>query len=278
MIECSGIHFSYAAYPALAGVDLTVHAGEIVALLGTNGAGKTTLVDLIRGQLRPAAGSVRVLGRDPCRERRSLAPLVGLVPQDSGFTPGLTSAETLRLWTGLNGRAASGSLAEVGLERRARVKVRHLSGGERRRLDLAVALSGDPPLLVLDEPTTGLDPESRDTAWEVLRGRVSSGATVLVTTHYLEEASQYADRFVVLHEGRVARSGRGDAVAAFRAVTTGEAEVEGEPVGMPRPSGMAAREAAGAAGKVERGATGRSGSVAREADGAAETVAGEEDR
>ena len=226
MIECSGIHFSYSDYHALSGVDLTVRSGEIVALLGTNGAGKTTLVDLIRGQLRPSAGAVRVLGRDPCRERRALAPLVGLVPQDSGFTPGLTSAETLRLWTGLNGRAASGSLAEVGLERRAKVKVRHLSGGERRRLDLAIALSGDPPLLVLDEPTTGLDPESRDAAWEVLRDRVTSGATVLVTTHYLEEASDYADRYVVLHEGRVARSGTGDAAAAFRAVTARAREDE----------------------------------------------------
>jgi len=222
MIECSGIHFAYAGHQALAGVDLTVRAGEIVALLGTNGAGKTTLVDLVRGLLSPAAGTIRVLGRDPRRERRALAPLIGLVPQDSGFTPGLTSAETLRLWTGLNGRAASGTLAEVGLDRRARVKVRHLSGGERRRLDLAIALSGDPPLLVLDEPTAGLDPESRDTAWDVLRRRVTAGATVLVTTHYLEEASQYADRFAVLHEGRVARSGSGDAAAAFRAVTAGQ--------------------------------------------------------
>ncbi|MEV7628500.1 ABC transporter ATP-binding protein [Actinoplanes sp. NPDC089786] len=220
MIECNGIRFSYAGHEALAGVDLSVQAGEIVALLGTNGAGKTTLVDLIRGMLTPAAGTVRVLNRDPRRERRSLAPLIGLVPQDSGFTPGLTASETFRLWTGLNDRPATGSLAEVGLERRARVKVRHLSGGERRRLDLAIALSGDPPLMVLDEPTTGLDPESRGAAWDALLDRVASGAAVLVTTHYLEEASQYADRFVVLHEGRVARSGSGDAEAAFRAVTS----------------------------------------------------------
>ncbi|MFG1603599.1 ABC transporter ATP-binding protein [Actinoplanes sp. NPDC049265] len=222
MIECSGIRFSYAGHEALAGVNLSVRGGEIVALLGTNGAGKTTLVDVIRGLLKPATGTVRVLGRDPRRERRVLAPLIGLVPQDSGFAGGLTAAETLRLWTGLNGRAATGSLAEVDLASRARVKVRHLSGGERRRLDLAVALSGDPPLLVLDEPTTGLDPESRGAAWDVLRDRVAAGATVLVTTHYLEEASQYADRFVVLHEGQVARSGSGDAAEAFRAALAGD--------------------------------------------------------
>jgi ABC-2 type transport system ATP-binding protein len=219
MIECHALRFAYRKFEAVKGVDLTVRRGEILALLGTNGAGKTTVVDLIRGLLVPSAGTVRVLGRDPCRERRSLAPLIGLVPQESGFASGLTAAETLRLWTRLNGRGADGSLAEVGLEGRARVKVKHLSGGERRRLDLAVALAGDPPLLVLDEPTTGLDPESRDAAWAVIRERVDNDTTVLVTTHYLEEASRYADRFVVLHGGEIAREGSGDAEKAFREVT-----------------------------------------------------------
>ena len=219
MISCAGLRYSYRRFEAVAGVDLEVGRGELFALLGTNGAGKTSTMDLIRGHLRPAAGTVRVLGRDPARSRRELAPLVGVVPQESGFAPALTVAETLRLWSRLAGHPASpDALDEVGLEDRAGVAVRHLSGGERRRLDLAVALAGDPPLLLLDEPTTGLDPEGRDDLWALVRRRVEEGVTVLLTTHYLEEAEAYADRFAILHRGRVAATGvRGaDVAAAFR--------------------------------------------------------------
>jgi ABC-2 type transport system ATP-binding protein len=221
MISCTGLRYSYRRFEAVAGVDLEVGRGELVALLGTNGAGKTSMMDLIRGHLRPAAGTVRVLGRDPVRCRRELAPLVGVVPQDSGFAPALTVAETLRLWTRLAGHPMSATaLGEVGLEGRAGVAIRHLSGGERRRLDLAVALAGNPPLLLLDEPATGLDPEARDDLWALIRQRVAAGVTVLLTTHYLEEADAYADRFAILHHGRVAATGgRGaDLAGAFRAV------------------------------------------------------------
>ena len=230
MISCTALRYSYRSFPAVDGVDLHVARGEVVALLGTNGAGKTTLVDLIRGHLRPAAGQVRVLGRDPAGARRDLAPVVGVVPQDAGFTPALTVTETLRLWAGLAGRplCAGGAervLAEVRLEHRAGVRVRRLSGGERRRLDLAVAVAGDPDLLLLDEPTIGLDPQSRDDAWAMVGRRRAAGATVLLTTHHLEEAEAYADRFVVLHRGRIAATGvRGDdPAAAFRAVARAEA-------------------------------------------------------
>ena len=219
MIFCAGLRYSYGRFEAVAGVGLAVGAGEMVALLGTNGAGKTSMMDLIRGFRRPSAGTVRVLGRDPARCRRELARLVGVVPQDSGFAPALTVAETLRLWARLGGhRVPATGLAQVGLEERAGVAVRHLSGGERRRLDLAVALAGDPPLLLLDEPTTGLDPEARDILWALIRRRVESGVTVLLTTHYLEEAEAYADRFAILHRGRVVAGGeRGaDVAAAFR--------------------------------------------------------------
>jgi ABC-2 type transport system ATP-binding protein len=179
------------------------------------------MMDLIRGHRRPSSGTVRVLGRDPARRRRELAPLVGVVPQDSGFAPALTVAETLRLWTRLAGHSPpADGLADVGLEDRAGVAVRHLSGGERRRLDLAVALAGRPPLLLLDEPTTGLDPEARDDCWTLIRRRVEDGVTVLLTTHYLEEAETYADRFAILHHGRVAATGaRGaDVAGTFRQV------------------------------------------------------------
>lgn len=220
MISCTGLRLFYRRFEAVAGVDLDVGRGELFALLGTNGAGKTSMMDLIGGHLRPSAGTVRVLGQDPLRCRRELAPLVGVVPQDSGFAPALTVAETLRLWARLAGhRMSATALGEVGLEDRAGVAVRHLSGGERRRLDLAVALAGHPPLLLLDEPTTGLDPEGRDDLWALIRRRVAEGATVLLTTHYLEEAEEYADRFAILHHGRVAVTGeRGaDLAATFRA-------------------------------------------------------------
>jgi ABC-2 type transport system ATP-binding protein len=219
MMTCSGVRYCYRGFEAVAGVDLDVGRGEIVALLGPNGAGKTTTVDLVLGQLRAAAGTVRVLGRDPVPARRELAPLVGVMPQESGFAPGLTVAETLRLWARLRSHRDPGSLGRVGLADRAGVRVRHLSGGERRRLDLAVALAGDPPLLVLDEPATGLDPDGREAAWALIRGRARAGAGVLVTTHHLEEAERYADRFVILRGGRVAARGNTGVAVAYREVT-----------------------------------------------------------
>jgi ABC-2 type transport system ATP-binding protein len=207
-VVCRGVHLSYGSYQAVRGADLDVGPGELLALLGTNGAGKSTLLDALLGLRRPDAGTVRVLGRDPCSSRRRLAHDVGAVLQDSGCAPDLTVAETIRLWLRLHRRPTrtptEGLLKEVRLEHRADLRVRQLSGGERRRLDLAVALSGDPRLLLLDEPTSGLDPQARSHTWSVLRKRLEDGVTVVLTTHYLEEAETLADRVAVLHDGVVA--------------------------------------------------------------------------
>jgi ABC-2 type transport system ATP-binding protein len=204
-VICRDVHLSYGSYRAVRGADVDVGPGELLALLGTNGAGKSTLVDALLGLRRPDAGTVRVLGLDPYTSRRRLAAGVGVVLQESGCAPDLTVAETVRLWLGLHRRSttarAGALLAEVRLEHRADLRVRRLSGGERRRLDLAVALCGDPRLLLLDEPTSGLDPQARSHTWEVLRKRLSTGVTVVLTTHHLDEAETLADRVAVLHDG-----------------------------------------------------------------------------
>jgi ABC-2 type transport system ATP-binding protein len=212
MAESVGLRFSYGRSQVVRGVDLDVREGELFALLGTNGAGKTTTLELLLGHRRPSGGTVRVLGRDPWRDRRSLAADVGVVLQEGGCAPELTVAETVRLWLRLHRRrhvvrTAGALLEELHLQHRAAVRVRQLSGGEGRRLDLAVALCGDPRLLVLDEPTSGLDPQSRAHTWAVLRKRLRGGITVLVTTHYLEEAEALADRVAIMHAGKVAAIG-----------------------------------------------------------------------
>ncbi|MEV8503903.1 ABC transporter ATP-binding protein [Actinoplanes sp. NPDC051475] len=195
-LTCRRVGFSYGPYEALQDVDLDVRRGEIVALAGANGAGKTTLLEVVLGLRRPASGTVCLLGRDPYRERRRLAHAVGAVFQESGCAPDLTVAETVGMWRRLHRRPVGDHdpVAELNLEHRERIRVRQLSGGERRRLDLAVALIGEPDLLVLDEPTTGLDPESRVLVWDLLRHRRRKGTSVLLSTHLLEEASPHADR------------------------------------------------------------------------------------
>jgi ABC-2 type transport system ATP-binding protein len=222
VLRCAGLRCRYGDYEAVRGVDLTVGRGELFALLGTNGAGKTTILDTLQGHLRPSAGEVRVLGLDVHRERHRVAARTGVVMQESGFAPGLTVTETLTLWQRLYGSSAMSAMSatpaalldEVELSHRSRVRVGALSGGEKRRLDLAAALCGDPELLFLDEPTTGLDPQSRERAWEVIRRRVRAGVTVVLTTHYLEEAEELADRLAILHAGRIVTTGTLDEVAA----------------------------------------------------------------
>ncbi|WP_166850996.1 ABC transporter ATP-binding protein [Isoptericola sp. BMS4] len=207
----------YGAFEAVRGVDLEVGRGELVALLGTNGAGKTSLVELVEGLAPADGGQVRVLGRDPYRERRAVVPHVGVMLQNAGFSADLTVAETARMWAGTltRPRPAGEVLDAVGLSHRAQVRVVSLSGGERRRLDLALAVLGRPDLLVLDEPTTGLDPESRQATWRLVRGLLDDGVTVLLTTHYLAEAEELADRIAIMDAGRVVRSGTvADVVAA----------------------------------------------------------------
>ncbi len=211
-LQCTALRCRYGDFEAVRGVDLEINGGELFALLGTNGAGKTTILDTLQGHLRPSAGEVRVLGVDVHRNRREVAARTGVVMQESGFAPGLTVAETLTLWERL--KKGRGSLEEVDLAHRAQTKVGRLSGGERRRLDLAVALVGRPELLFLDEPTSGLDPRSRERAWDVIRRRVRQGTAVVLTTHYLEEAEELADRLAILHAGRIVAEGTLDEVAA----------------------------------------------------------------
>ncbi|WP_177215651.1 ABC transporter ATP-binding protein [Actinokineospora terrae] len=209
VIEVRGLHCRYGPFEAVRGVDLDVAEGELFALLGTNGAGKTTTLEVLEGLRAPSGGTVRVFGLRPDADRARIRPRTGVLLQDSGAGGTLTVVETLRLWRSLTSRPSDvdGALAAVGLDHRADVRVNALSGGERRRLDLAVATLGEPELLFLDEPTTGLDPESRRRTWALVRDMVARGTTVLLTTHYLEEAEHLAHRLAIMHEGRVAVSG-----------------------------------------------------------------------
>ncbi|MFB7593221.1 ABC transporter ATP-binding protein [Streptomyces sp. NPDC056160] len=210
VIEVTDLRRVYGGgFEAVRGITFHVKHGEIFALLGTNGAGKTSTVELLEGLAVPASGRVRVLGHDPHTERAAVRPRTGVMLQEGGFPSELTVAETMRMWAGCvsGAREPREALALVGLERRADVRVKQLSGGERRRLDLALALLGDPDVLFLDEPTTGLDAEGRRDTWDLVRALRDAGTTVLLTTHYLEEAEGLADRLAILHEGRIAAAG-----------------------------------------------------------------------
>ncbi|MDQ0581988.1 ABC transporter ATP-binding protein [Streptomyces rishiriensis] len=196
-------------FEAVRGISFHVDRGEIFALLGTNGAGKTSTVELLEGLARPDGGRIRVLGHDPYTERAAVRPRTGVMLQEGGFPSELTVAETARMWAGCvsGARPVGEALALVGLAARADVRVKQLSGGERRRLDLALAVLGEPEVLFLDEPTTGLDAEGRRDTWALVRALRDAGTTVLLTTHYLEEAENLADRLAILHEGRIAAAG-----------------------------------------------------------------------
>ncbi|GGP71652.1 ABC transporter ATP-binding protein [Streptomyces abikoensis] len=196
-------------FEAVRDVSFTVRRGELFALLGTNGAGKTSTVELLEGLARPTGGTVRVLGHDPYAERRLVRPRIGVMLQEGGFPADLSAAETVRMWAGCTtgARPVGEALDLVGLGPRRDVRVKQLSGGERRRLDLALALLGRPEVLFLDEPTTGLDPEARHTTWELVRRLRDEGTTVLLTTHYLEEAESLADRLAIMRDGRIVTTG-----------------------------------------------------------------------
>ncbi|MFG2498184.1 ABC transporter ATP-binding protein [Streptomyces sp. NPDC048441] len=197
-------------FEAVRGVSFSVGRGELFALLGTNGAGKTSTVELLEGLAAPAGGQVRVLGHDPYTERGAVRHRIGVMLQEGGFPSELTVAETVQMWAACTSgaRPAAEALELVGLGKRSGVRVKMLSGGEKRRLDLATALIGRPEVLFLDEPTTGLDAEGRRETWELVRALRDNGTTVLLTTHYLEEAENLADRLAILHEGRIAAEGR----------------------------------------------------------------------
>ncbi len=204
------------AFEAVRGVDLQVRRGELFALLGTNGAGKTSLLEVVEGIAPATAGQVQVLGKDPYRDRAAVRRHTGIMLQEAGFPAELKVTEMASAWarTLSRPRPVPEVLAEVALSHRADVAVKSLSGGERRRLDLALAILGRPEVLFLDEPTTGLDPESRRSTWDLIRRMVGEGVTVVLTTHYLDEAEELADRIAIMDHGRIVRSGTAAQIVA----------------------------------------------------------------
>ena len=220
-VEVVDLHRRYGAFEAVRGVSFAVHPGEVFALLGVNGAGKTSVLEVVEGLASADGGSVRILGADPVTERSRVRPHLGVLLQSSGLPGDLTVRETLHTWarTLTRPRPVAEALASVDLGARADVRVRSLSGGERRRLDLALALLGRPRVVVLDEPTTGLDPESRRTVWGLIRDLVAEGAAVVLTTHHLEEAEQLADLIAVMRAGRIVLAGTQAEIAASQAAT-----------------------------------------------------------
>jgi ABC-2 type transport system ATP-binding protein len=209
-ISVRGLRKSYDGVEAVRGIDFEVAAGEVFGLLGPNGAGKTTTVEVLEGYRKRDAGEVTVLGFDPGRAERPFRERIGVVLQQSELWPGLTVHEIHRIFAGYYTRARTVDevIALVGLAEKRDARVKTLSGGQKRRLDLGVALVGDPDLVFLDEPTTGFDPAARRNAWELVRSLRALGKTVLLTTHYLDEAQQLADRVAVLVAGEIVRMGK----------------------------------------------------------------------
>lgn len=202
VIDVERLNVRYDDFHAVKDLTFTVKRGELYALLGTNGAGKTSTLEVIEGHRASSSGTVRILGEDP-RNRKAVRPRMGIMLQDSGFAADLSAMETLTLIGGLTGRKDQPSrvLDVVGLTTKADTRVSALSGGEKRRLDFATAIYGSPELIFLDEPTTGLDVASRDDLWDAVDRLREDGATIVLTTHYLEEAQQRADRIGLMHEG-----------------------------------------------------------------------------
>jgi ABC-2 type transport system ATP-binding protein len=208
-IEVRDLHKSYGLVEAVRGVSFEVERGEVFGLLGPNGAGKTTTVEILEGYRRRSAGDVRVLGHDPAERDRQLQQRVGIVLQSCGFYPRVTVREAVEHFSKAYERPRDpGETIElVGLDEKADARTKDLSGGQRRRLDLALALVGDPEVVFLDEPTTGFDPAARRTAWGVVRTLKELGKTVLLTTHYLDEAQELADRVAIVKAGRIVAEG-----------------------------------------------------------------------
>jgi ABC-2 type transport system ATP-binding protein len=209
VISVRGLRKRYGSIEAVAGIDLHLSRGEIFAFLGPNGAGKTTTVEILEGFRTRSAGEVTVLGADPARAGGEWRDRVGVVLQESQPEPGLTVRECLQLYAGYYSkpRDIGETIALVGLDGKADGLAEQLSGGQRRRLDVALALIGDPELIFLDEPTTGFDPSARRTAWGVIVGLRELGKTVFLTTHYMDEAENLADRIAVIAAGRIVAEG-----------------------------------------------------------------------
>lgn len=205
VIEIHDLYREYGGFTAVNGISMDVARGEAFGLLGTNGAGKTSTLEVMEGLAAPSSGHVRVLGRNPVTERATVRPHTGIMLQSGGLPQALTVQETLTMWAGTCSTSlpVGTVLADVHLDHRRNVTVGALSGGEKRRLDLACALVGNPQILFLDEPTTGLDPESRRHVWDLLRSLKDTGVTIILTTHYLEEAEELCDRIAIMHQGRI---------------------------------------------------------------------------
>ena len=208
-ISVRGLHKRYGEIEAVAGVDLTVQRGEVFALLGPNGAGKTTAVEIMEGHRQRDAGEVSVLGYDPGRHETAFLQRIGIVLQSQTIEPYLKVEETLEMFRAYfpHPRPLDELLDLVGLTEQRHQRVKKLSGGQQRRLDVAIGLAGDPDLLFLDEPTTGFDPAARRGAWEMVRGLQALGKTILLTTHYMEEAEYLAGSVAIINHGRIVAEG-----------------------------------------------------------------------
>ena len=208
-ISVHDLRKSYGEHDALRGISFEIAEGEVFGLLGPNGAGKTTTIEILEGYRPRDAGEVDVLGFDPERAGPAYRERIGVVLQQSQLWPTITVAETHRMFAGYYDRPRDVDevIKLVGLDEKRDARVKTLSGGQKRRLDLGVALVGDPDLVFLDEPTTGFDPAARRAAWDMIRALRSLGKTILLTTHYLDEAEQLADRVAVLREGQIIREG-----------------------------------------------------------------------
>ena len=208
-VEVRGLVKSYAGAQAVRGIDLSIRRGEVFALLGPNGAGKTTTVEILEGYRSRDRGDVSVLGVDPGRQRPELKGRIGIVLQSTGIDRYLTVRETIAMYATFypHPRPVDDVIRVVGLEEKADARVSKLSGGQQRRLDVAIALVADPELLFLDEPTTGFDPSARRDAWSVIKNLATLGLTVLLTTHYMDEAQFLADRVAVIVDGQIVAEG-----------------------------------------------------------------------
>jgi ABC-2 type transport system ATP-binding protein len=222
VIEVAGLTKRFGSLTAVDDVSFSVERGEIFGLLGKNGAGKTTTVEILEGYQSPDEGRIQVLGVDPKKGGGAWKDRIGLVLQDSDFDPSHTVAETVNLFAGFFSQPKSvpETLALVGLTDKANVRIGRLSGGQRRRVDVALGIVGSPELLFLDEPTTGFDPSARREFWTMLEGLRSAGTSILLTTHYMEEAQHLCDRIAILAAGRIVAEGTSTSLIALAGTTT----------------------------------------------------------
>src|SRR5919106_948158 len=208
-VEIKGLRKNYGSLEAVAGIDLTVFTGEVFAVLGPNGAGKTTMIEILEGYRERTAGEVTVLDHDPSLNERAFKERIGIVLQQTGLDPYLTAGETIDMYRSYfpHPRPRDEVLGLVGLTGLEDKRVTKLSGGQKRRLDVGVGLAGDPDLLFLDEPTTGFDPSARRHAWDMIHNMKSLGKTVMLTTHYMDEAQNLSDRVAIISSGKILAEG-----------------------------------------------------------------------